>query len=80
MFRDLGFQTWEFPKIRVTLFGGPYNNTIWGTILGSPIFGNAHLKSWELKSPQLLMLLSERAMENRARGKRVSWGLGFRVS
>ena len=35
---------WEFPKIRGTLFWGPYNKdpTIWGTILGllgSPIFG-----------------------------------------
>ena len=28
-----------------TLFGGPNNKdpTIWGTILGSPIFGNSHL-------------------------------------
>ena len=34
---------WEFPKIRGTLSGGPYNKdpTIYkGTILGSPIFGN----------------------------------------
>ena len=37
---------WEFPKIRGTLFWGPYNNepTISGTILGSPIFGNSHLE------------------------------------
>ena len=35
----------EFPKIRATLFWGPYNEdpTIWGTILGSPIFGNSHI-------------------------------------
>ena len=28
-----------------TLFWGPYNKnlTIWGTIFGSPIFGNSHL-------------------------------------
>ena len=28
-----------------TLFGGPYNKdpTIWGTVLGSPIFGNSHM-------------------------------------
>ena len=28
-----------------TLFWGPYNKdpTIWGTILGSPLFGNPHL-------------------------------------
>ena len=28
-----------------TLFWGPYNKvpTIWGTILGSPIFGNPHM-------------------------------------
>ena len=45
----LGFYrdpTWEFPKIRGTLFWGPYNKdpTIWGTILGSPIFGNPHIR------------------------------------
>ena len=36
---------WEFPKIRGTLFWGPYNQdpTIWGTIFGSPIFGNSQL-------------------------------------
>ena len=30
---------------RGTLFWGPYNKdpTIWGTILGSPIFGNSHM-------------------------------------
>ena len=35
----------EFPKIRGTLFWGPYNKdpTVWGTILGSPIFGNAQI-------------------------------------
>ena len=39
---------WEFPIIRGTLFWGPYNKdtTIWGTILGSPIFGNSHI--WSL--------------------------------
>ena len=30
---------WEFPKIRGTLFWGPYTKDIQGTILGSPIFG-----------------------------------------
>ena len=37
--------TWEFPKTRGTLFWGPYNKdpTIWGTILGSPTFGNSHI-------------------------------------
>ena len=36
---------WEFPKIRGTLFEGPYNKdlTILGTILGPPIFGNSHM-------------------------------------
>ena len=36
---------WEFPKIRGTLFWGPYNKDpiISGTILGSPIFGNSHI-------------------------------------
>ena len=30
---------WDFPKIRGTFFGGPYNKdpTIQGTILGSPL-------------------------------------------
>ena len=30
---------------RATLFGGPYNKdpTIWGAILGPPIFGNSHI-------------------------------------
>ena len=30
---------------RRSLFGGPYitDPTIWGTILGSPIFGNSHI-------------------------------------
>ena len=34
----------EFPKIRGTLFWGPYHKdpTIQGTILGPPIFGNSH--------------------------------------
>ena len=32
---------WGFPKIRGTLFGGPYNKgySILGSILGSPYFG-----------------------------------------
>ena len=32
-------------KIRVPSFGGPYNKdpTIWGSILGSPIFGNPNM-------------------------------------
>ena len=31
-----------------TLFWGPYNKdpTIWGAILGSPIFGNPHIGGW----------------------------------
>ena len=38
---------WEFPKIRGTFCWGPYNKdpTIWGTIFGSPIFGNSYLAS-----------------------------------
>ena len=41
------FGIWEFPKLGVPYFGGPYNEdpTIQGTILGSPIFGNSHLGS-----------------------------------
>ena len=32
---------------RGTLFGGPYNKdlTFWGTILGSPSFGNSHIQT-----------------------------------
>ena len=43
---------WEFPKIRGTLFWGPYNEnpTISGTILWSPIFGNSHAL-YKLKTP-----------------------------
>ena len=41
----LGLPVWEFPKIRGTLFWGPYNNdpTNSSTILGSPIFGNSRV-------------------------------------
>ena len=44
--------SWEFPKIRGTLFRGPYNKdpTIEGTILGSPIFGNSHITKAANKS------------------------------
>ena len=36
---------WELPKIRGTLFWGPYTEdpTIKGPRLGSPIVGNSHL-------------------------------------
>ena len=39
------FGIWEFPKIRGTLFWGPYNKdpTIEAPISGSPIFGNSHI-------------------------------------
>ena len=44
----LGFGSFrKLPKIRGTSFWGPYNfnkdPTIYGTILGSPIFGNSHV-------------------------------------
>ena len=47
---------WEFPKIRGTLFGSPYNKdpTIWGTIVGSPIFGNSHMGSFAVPAPVFL--------------------------
>ena len=41
------FGIWEFPKIRGTFLGGPYNL---GTILGSPIFGNSHIHHEDSKS------------------------------
>ena len=36
---------WEFPKIRGALLWGSDNRdpTGWGTILGSPMFGNSHM-------------------------------------
>ena len=36
---------WEFPKIRGTVFWDPENKdpTIWGSVIGSPIFGNPHV-------------------------------------
>ena len=38
----------SFQKLGVPYLGGPYNKdpTIWGTILGSPIFGNSHIAVW----------------------------------
>ena len=45
MVAGFGVKTWEFPKIRGTLFWGPSNKdpTISGTILGPPIIGNSHM-------------------------------------
>ena len=45
-----GWLDWGVSENRGTLFGGPYNKdpTIWGTILGSPIFGNPH---WQVEGP-----------------------------
>ena len=36
---------WEFPKISGTVFWGPYKKdpSIWGSLLGSPTFGNPHI-------------------------------------
>ena len=36
---------WEFPETRGAVFWGLYSQdpTIWGTILGSPIFGNPQI-------------------------------------
>ena len=50
--QGLGFRIWEFPKIRGTLFWGPYNKDrpILGTTLGSlisetPILGTLKPRS-----------------------------------
>ena len=45
----------EFPKIRGTLFWGPYykDPTLQGTILGYPIFGNSYKRSPN-KGPRFL--------------------------
>ena len=49
--KGLGFGS--FRKLGVPCLGGPYNKepTIWGAILGSPIFGNSQIlgKEWEPK-------------------------------
>ena len=39
--RSAPLETWGFPKIKGTLFGGPHNKdySILGSILGSPYFG-----------------------------------------
>ena len=39
------YGSFQFPKIRDTVFWVPYikDPTIWGTIFGSPIFGNSHV-------------------------------------
>ena len=51
---------WEFPKVTGLLFSGPYNKdpASWGTILGSPIFGNPHVSPGAL-NPSTLTLNSE---------------------
>ena len=40
----------EFPNIRGTFFGGPYNKdpTNWATILGSPIFENYEIITYTI--------------------------------
>ena len=40
---------WAVPKIRGTFFGGPYNEdySIFGSILGSLILGNYHIRFGE---------------------------------
>ena len=53
-FESLGFSVWlykglEFPKSRGTLFWGPDNKTIPGTILGSPYLGKLPDEFWELR-------------------------------
>ena len=47
--------TWEFPKIRSTLFWGPYNEdpTVWGTILG-PLFSETSTSEVEAGNPSNL--------------------------
>ena len=71
---------WEFPEIKGTLVWGPYNKdpTIFGTILGVPIFGNPHVVTEE-RDPRLQSPL------HGPRQRAVPWssqglgGLGFRV-
>ena len=66
----------EFPKIRGTLFGGPYNKDpiIWSTILGSPILETP------LSGPLGTSLGSFSRVPTRALGSVVLFGLkGFRV-
>ena len=53
-----------------TLFWGPYNKdpTIWGTILGSPVFGKSHLQSRS----------AGRLIQRAEFGRSATLGLGFR--
>ena len=48
-------QPGTFRKLGCLFLGGPYNKdpTIWGTMLGSPIFGNPHL-CWECVARKIL--------------------------
>ena len=45
-FHVIQFSTWGFPKIKGTILGIPQNKdyNIWGSILGSPDFGNVPLQ------------------------------------
>ena len=53
---------WGFPRIRGTLFGGPYNKdySILGSILGSPYFGKVpnELESKLLKGDYIGIVLA----------------------
>ena len=56
----------EFPKIRGTLFGGPYNKgpTIWGAILGSHIFENS-----QRVLQVVIMVIIYRAVQETIKGR-----------
>ena len=60
---SIGGKRWEFPKIRGTLFWGPYNKdpTTYGTI---PIFGNSHMvRDSPKKFPQICNVWSNASWE-----------------
>ena len=48
---NLGLMIWEFPKIRGTMLGSPYNKdySILGSIMGSPYFGKLPCRAKAVK-------------------------------
>ena len=69
--------TWEFPKIRGTLFWGPSSKdpTISGSMLGSPIFGNSHMHNWKnMKKPFHTQAQGPAVWGYPCEGGREGWG------
>ena len=63
---------WEFPKIGGTLFCWPFykDPTLWGTILGSPTFGDSHIPTLCDKAEDNVILMTRNTV----------WSLGPKAS